>query len=143
MLHADGHEAAIQCPAQLPVLSRMTEVLFVGVLRSWIKSLGPAENGWLGVIADRHIGKVPQLIDPEHPWTRGAPGRDVGLARSAFAAGFCQARRPVYAPLPRRASDGRGGTTLSPGSRSALAMRRRQLFPRRSSNATAYLQAVT
>jgi hypothetical protein len=38
-------EAALQRPGQLAVLSRMTEVLFVEVLRSWIKSLGPGEGG--------------------------------------------------------------------------------------------------
>jgi Cupin len=32
-------------PGQHAVLSRMTEVLFVDVLRSWIKSLGPGEGG--------------------------------------------------------------------------------------------------
>src|SRR6266851_3246819 len=66
-------EAAVQRPGQLAVLSRMTEVLFVEVLRSWIKSLGRGEGGWLGAIADRHIGKALQLIHeyPEHPWTLG------------------------------------------------------------------------
>jgi AraC-like DNA-binding protein len=78
-------EAALRRPGQLAVLSRMTEVLFVEVLRSWIKSLGPGEGGWLGAIADRHIGKALQLIheQPEHPWTLGALGRHAGLGRFA------------------------------------------------------------
>jgi hypothetical protein len=51
------------------VLSRMTEVLFVEVLRSWIKSLGPGEGGWLGgALGDRHIGRAPLLT-----FTRLAP----------------------------------------------------------------------
>ena len=75
-------EAALQRPGQLAVLSRMTEVLFVEVLRSWIKSLGPGEGGCLGAIADRYIGKALQLIHehPEHPWTLGAWGARWGSA---------------------------------------------------------------
>ena len=101
-------EAAFQRAGQVAVLSRMTEVLFVEVLRSWIKSLGPGEGGWLGAIADRHIGKALQLIHehPEHPWTLGALARDVGLGRSAFAARFTRlVGQPVYHYLVARRID--------------------------------------
>jgi AraC-like DNA-binding protein len=101
-------EAAVQRPGQLAVLSRMTEVLFVKVLRSWIKSLGPNEGGWLGAIADRYIGKALQLIHehPEHPWTLGELGRHVGLGRSAFAARFTRlVGQPVYHYLVARRMD--------------------------------------
>jgi AraC-like DNA-binding protein len=101
-------EAALQRPGQLAVLSRMTEVLFVEVLRSWIKSLGPGEGGWLGAIADRYIGKALQLIHehPEHHWTLGALGRQVGLGRSAFAARFTRlVGQPVYRYLVARRMD--------------------------------------
>jgi AraC-like DNA-binding protein len=101
-------EAALRRPGQIAVLSRMTEVLFVEVLRSWIKSLGPAEGGWLGAIADRYIGKAIQLIHehPEHQWTLGALGRHVGLGRSAFAARFTRlVGQPVYRYLVARRMD--------------------------------------
>jgi AraC-like DNA-binding protein len=101
-------EAALRRPGQLAVLSRMTEVLFVEVLRSWIKSLGPGEGGWLGAIADRHIGKALQLIheQPEHPWTLGALGRHAGLGRSAFAARFTRlVGQPVHRYLVARRMD--------------------------------------
>ena len=101
-------DAALQRPGQLAVLSRMTEVLFVEVLRSWIKSRGPGEGGWLGAIADRYIGKALQLIheQPEHPWTLGALGRHVGLGRSAFAARFTRlVGQPVYRYLVARRMD--------------------------------------
>ena len=101
-------EAAVERPGQLAVLSRMTEVLFVEVLRSWIKSLGPGEGGWLGAIADRYIGKALQLIHehPEHPWTLGALGRHVGLGRSAFAARFTSlVGQPVHQYLVARRMD--------------------------------------
>ena len=83
-------EAAFERPGQSVALSRLTEVLFVEVLRSWIKSLGPGEGGWLGAMADPHIGPALQLIHdrPDRPWTLGDLGHSVGLGRSAFSARF-------------------------------------------------------
>jgi AraC-like DNA-binding protein len=83
-------ESALERPGQRVALSRMTEVLFVEVLRSWIKSLGPGEGGWLGAMADPHIGRALQLIHerPGRPWTLRDLGHCVGLGRSAFSARF-------------------------------------------------------
>jgi AraC-like DNA-binding protein len=83
-------ESAIERPGQGVALSRLTEVLFVEVLRSWIKSLGPGEGGWLGAMADPHIGPALQRIHerPERPWTLGDLGQSVGLGRSAFSDRF-------------------------------------------------------
>ena len=83
-------ESARARPGQGVALSRLTEVLFVEVLRSWIKSLGPGEGGWLGAMADPHIGPALQLIHerPERPWTLDDLGQRVGLGRSAFSARF-------------------------------------------------------
>ena len=83
-------ESAHGRPGQGVVLSRLTEVLFVEVLRSWVKSLGPGEGGWLGAMADPHIGPALQLIHerPDRPWTLDDLGQRVGLGRSAFSARF-------------------------------------------------------
>lgn len=83
-------ESAFERPGQRVALSRMTEVLFVEVLRSWIKSLGPGEGGWLGAMADPHIGPALQLIHerPDQPWTLRDLGQRVGLGRSAFSDRF-------------------------------------------------------
>jgi len=83
-------ESALARPGQGVALSRLTEVLFVEVLRSWIKSLDSGEGGWLGAMADPHIGPALQLIHerPDHPWTLDELGRRVGLGRSAFSARF-------------------------------------------------------
>jgi AraC-like DNA-binding protein len=83
-------ESALARPGQRVALSRLTEVLFVEVLRSWIKSLGPGEGGWIGAMADPHIGPALQLIHerPDRPWTLRDLGNQVGLGRSTFSARF-------------------------------------------------------
>jgi AraC-like DNA-binding protein len=83
-------ESASERPGQGVALSRLTEVLFVEVLRNWIKSLGPGEGGWIGAMADPHIGPALRLIHerPDRPWTLDELGQRVGLGRSAFSARF-------------------------------------------------------
>ncbi|SJZ58120.1 AraC-type DNA-binding protein [Enhydrobacter aerosaccus] len=83
-------ESARALPGQGVALSRLTEVLFVEVLRSWIKSLRPGEGGWLGAMTDPHIGRALQLIHerPDRPWTLDDLGQRVGLGRSAFSDRF-------------------------------------------------------
>jgi AraC-like DNA-binding protein len=85
-------ESALERPGQRVALSRLTEVLFVEVLRSWIASLRPGEGGWLGAMADPHIGPALQLIHerPDQPWTLRDLGHRVGLGRSAFSARFTE-----------------------------------------------------
>jgi AraC-like DNA-binding protein len=98
-------ESARARPGQGVVLSRLTEALFVEVLRSWIGSLGPGEGGWLGAMADPHIGAALQLIHerPERPWTLDELGQRVGLGRSAFSARFTRlVGQPMYAYLIAR-----------------------------------------
>jgi AraC-like DNA-binding protein len=83
-------ESALERPGQSVALSRLTEVLFVEVLRSWIASLSPGQGGWLGAISDPHIGPALKLIheNPERPWTLSDLGHRVGLGRSVFSARF-------------------------------------------------------
>jgi len=83
-------ESALERPGQGVALSRLTEVLFVELLRSWIASLSPGHGGWLGAISDPHIGPALKLIHehPELPWTLSDLGQRVGLGRSAFSARF-------------------------------------------------------
>src|ERR1700759_1436192 len=83
-------ESALERPGQRVALSRLTEVLFVEVLRNWIASLKPGQGGWLGAISAPHIGPALKLIheNPERPWTLSDLGHRVGLGRSVFSARF-------------------------------------------------------
>lgn len=93
-------ESALERPGQGVALSRLTEVLFVEVLRSWIASLNPGQGGWIGAISDPHIGPALKLIheSPEQLWMLSDLGRRVGLGRSAFSARFT---RLVGQPMHR------------------------------------------
>jgi len=98
-------ESALERPGQGVALSRLTEVLFVEVLRSWIKSLAPGQGGWLGAMADPHIGPALQLIHdrPDRPWSLGDLGQQVGLGRSAFSERFTRlVGQPMYRYLIER-----------------------------------------
>jgi len=98
-------ESVLERPGQGVALSRLTEMLFVEVLRSWIKSLASGEGGWLGAMADRHIGPALQLIHdrPDRAWTLGDLGQTVGLGRSAFSARFTKlVGQPMYRYLIER-----------------------------------------
>ncbi len=100
-------ELALERPGQGVALSRLTEVLFVEVLRSWIKSLRPGEGGWLGAMADPHIGPALQLIheQPDRPWTLEELGRRVGTRSLGVFGSLHQAGRPVDASLSNCAPD--------------------------------------
>ena len=104
-------ESALERPGQRVALSRLTEVLFVEVLRSWIASLNPGQGGWLGAISDPHIGPALKLVheNPERPWTLERPwparrARPIGILGPIY-----QARWPVHASLCDRTPDGGSG----------------------------------
>jgi AraC-like DNA-binding protein len=83
-------ESAVQRPGQCAVLARITEMLFVEVLRSWTTSRERGEGGWLAALADSQIGKALQLIhdQPARPWSLRELAQSAGLGRSVFAARF-------------------------------------------------------
>jgi AraC-like DNA-binding protein len=72
------------------MLRRLTEMLFIQVIRIWIEQYAPADAGWLGALRDQSIGAALGLIHsaPEYPWRVGELADKVGLSRSAFSARF-------------------------------------------------------
>lgn len=84
-------------PGTETIVSRLTDVIFVQVLRAWIEALPEGRGGWLGALRDRPVGAALGLIhrSPEHGWTNASLASAVGMSRSRFAARF---RRLVGEP---------------------------------------------
>lgn len=72
------------------VLARLSELMFVEVVRRYLKSLPEEQTGWLAGLRDRHIGRALSLLhgNPAYPWTLEGLAQRVGLSRSAFADRF-------------------------------------------------------
>jgi AraC-like DNA-binding protein len=72
------------------VLARLSELMFVEVVRRHVASL-PAENvGWLAGLRDESIGRaLGKLHDrPAHGWSLEELAREVGMSRSVLAERF-------------------------------------------------------
>lgn len=77
-------------PGTETIVSRLTDVIFVQMLRAWLESLPEGRGGWLGALRDRQIGAALAHVHraPERPWTNAALAAAVGMSRSRFAARF-------------------------------------------------------
>jgi AraC-like DNA-binding protein len=72
------------------VLTRLSELMFIDVLRRHIETLPPDQSGWLAGLRDPPVGKVLSLMHarPAHGWTIEELGREAGLSRSVLAERF-------------------------------------------------------
>ena len=69
---------------------RLSELIFVEVMRLCIESLPAHETGWLSGLRDPVVGKALALLheQPAAAWTLNELAREAGLSRTAFAARF-------------------------------------------------------
>jgi AraC-like DNA-binding protein len=84
-------EAGQQMPGNQIVLTRLVEILFVQVLRSWLdKNTGESSGNWLNALHDDRIVAALGRIHarPEHPWTVASMAACANMSRSPFAALF-------------------------------------------------------
>ena len=74
------------------ILTRLTDILFVQVLRAYALSLQPGEGGWLGAAHDPRIAKALALMHDQvsEAWTAELLARRVAMSRSAFYARFTE-----------------------------------------------------
>jgi AraC-like DNA-binding protein len=82
---AQGHQ-----PGAETVIMRLSETLFLHVVRDYLSSLSGGLAGWWTALTDPQIGQALALIyhHPEERWTVASLARRVGLSRSAFSAKF-------------------------------------------------------
>lgn len=69
---------------------RLSELIFVEVLRQYLQSLSAHETGWLSGLRDPLIGKVLAMLHerPAYPWTLNELACQTGMSRAALAARF-------------------------------------------------------
>ncbi|NTU80883.1 MAG: AraC family transcriptional regulator [Chloroflexales bacterium] len=83
-------EAEREQAGSAAMLPRLTELLFVEVVRRYMLQLPAAETGWLAGVRDPVVGCALQLMhrQPERPWTVEELARAANLSRSALAQRF-------------------------------------------------------
>jgi AraC-like DNA-binding protein len=72
------------------VLAKLSELMFIEVVRRHLADMPAEQAGWLAGLRDPFVGKALSLLHarPEHDWTIETLGRDVGLSRSVLAERF-------------------------------------------------------
>jgi AraC-like DNA-binding protein len=85
-------EAAEMRPGGEAVITRLSDILVIQALRTWIQTDPAAQRGWLGALRDRQIGRAITLIhrDPARAWTVASLANELAMSRSAFAARFTE-----------------------------------------------------
>jgi AraC-like DNA-binding protein len=73
-------------PGGEAVLERMSEMLFVEVLRRYVDGLSSEHTGWLAGIRDPAVGRVLALLHekPEAPWTLERLADEAAMSRSSL-----------------------------------------------------------
>ena len=77
-------------PGGETVLAKLSELMFVEVIRSYIETLPIELRGWLSGLRDPHVGKALRLIHarPAEAWSLDRLAREAGLSRTVFAERF-------------------------------------------------------
>ncbi len=102
MVYADGwlastlrhtiEEADGTHPGSFTMLARLTELLYVEVLRRYMQHLPSGETSWLAGVKDPEVGRALRLLhaQPERQWTVEDLAREVGVSRSGLAQRFTE-----------------------------------------------------
>ncbi|HEY6877556.1 MAG TPA: AraC family transcriptional regulator [Polyangiales bacterium] len=71
-------------------LSRLSELLFIEVVREYLEALPPESAGWLGGLRDPIISRALGALHarPAHTWTLDVLAKEVGASRSVLAERF-------------------------------------------------------
>lgn len=84
------NEARVARPGNAAMLGRLTELMFVEILREYMQRLPTAHGGWLAAVNDPQVGRALRLMH-EHPardWTVDELAREVAVSRSVLAQRF-------------------------------------------------------
>lgn len=74
------------------ILTRVSELLFLELVRRHAESLPPGGTGWFAGLRDPHVGRALNLLHgrPAEPWTLERLAREAALSRSSLAERFAR-----------------------------------------------------
>ena len=86
------NEARAARPGNVAMLGRLTELMFVEILREYMQRLPTNQGGWLAAVNDPNVGKALRLLhaNPVRDWTVDDLAREVALSRSVLAQRFTE-----------------------------------------------------
>jgi len=86
------NEARSSRPGNTALLGRLTELMFVEILREYMQQLPEDHGGWLAGLNDPYVGKALALLhaSPTRNWTVEALSREAAISRSVLAERFTQ-----------------------------------------------------
>jgi AraC-like DNA-binding protein len=84
------NEARAARPGNAAMLGRLTELMFVEVLREYMQQVPADHGGWLAGLNDPQVGKALRLLhaNPLRNWTVEELAREAAISRSALAERF-------------------------------------------------------
>ncbi len=79
-------------PGSFTMLARLTELLYVEVLRRYMQHLPSEHTSWLAGVKDPEVGRALRLLhaQPERQWTVEELAHEVGVSRSGLAQRFTE-----------------------------------------------------
>jgi AraC-like DNA-binding protein len=86
------NEARAARPGNAAMLGRLTELMFVEILREYMHRLPADDGGWLAGLNDPCVGKALRLLhaNPARDWTVDDLAREVAVSRSVLAQRFTE-----------------------------------------------------
>ena len=83
-------EAPVRRPGGECIHLRLSELMFVEVVRRYLETLPTEQTGWLAGLRDRAVGRALILLheQPARDWTINALAHEAGVSRSVLAARF-------------------------------------------------------
>lgn len=92
LLTSLAHEASSTAPGAATAAARITEALFVQVLRTLVQDPGQAPQGWLAGLREPRLAEALHRLhtEPARAWSVAELATQVGMSRTRFATLFQQ-----------------------------------------------------
>src|SRR5262249_29246956 len=83
-------ESTTRTPGSDEMLARLSELLFIEVVRRYVPTLPPEQTGWLAGLRDENVGRALAALHDRaaHAWSLDELAKEAGLSRSMMAERF-------------------------------------------------------